>query len=47
MKDVLVSVIMPVYNSEPFLKEAIDSVLAQSAADLELILINDGSTDLS
>lgn len=47
MKDVLVSVVMPVYNSEPFLKEAIDSVLAQSVADLELILINDGSTDRS
>jgi glycosyltransferase involved in cell wall biosynthesis len=47
MKDVLVSVVMPVYNSEPFLKEAIDSVLAQSVRDFELILINDGSTDRS
>ena len=47
MKDVLVSVVMPVYNSEPFLRAAIDGVLAQSAPDLELILINDGSTDRS
>ncbi len=47
MKEVLVSVVMPVYNSEGFLRAAIDSVLAQSASDLELILINDGSTDRS
>ena len=41
----LVSVIMPVYNAEKFLSEAIDSVLAQSYGCWELILIDDGSKD--
>ena len=36
---------MPVYNGEPYLKEALDSVLSQSYTNFELILINDGSTD--
>lgn len=40
-----VSVVMPVYNSEPFLLEAIESVLGQSFRDLELICIDDGSDD--
>jgi glycosyltransferase involved in cell wall biosynthesis len=41
----LVSVIMPVYNSGNFLREAIESILGQTLADLELIAIDDGSTD--
>lgn len=36
---------MPVYNSSPYLREAIDSVLSQTFTDFELILLNDGSTD--
>ncbi|MDB5208034.1 MAG: glycosyltransferase [Flavisolibacter sp.] len=40
-----VSVILPVYNAAPFLKEAIDSILVQTLTDFELLLINDGSTD--
>lgn len=40
-----VSVIMPAYNCSEFIGEAIASVLNQSEADLELIVINDGSTD--
>ncbi len=38
---------MPVYNVEKFLEEAIESVLNQSLQDIQLILINDGSTDES
>lgn len=41
------SVIIPVYNAEVYLKECIDSVLNQSFKDFELLLINDGSTDNS
>lgn len=41
----LVSVVLPAYNAELYLKEAIDSVLAQTFTDFELLLLNDGSTD--
>ena len=41
----LVSVCVPVYNAAPYLRECIDSILAQSFADFELLLADDGSTD--
>ena len=41
----LVSVIMPAYNAEPFIEEAISSVLSQTTSDWELIVIDDGSSD--
>ncbi len=41
------SVVMPVYNVERYLQQAVDSVLSQSFRDLELILVDDGSTDSS
>ncbi len=41
----LVSIIMPVYNGERFIGEALDSILMQSYKNFELIVINDGSTD--
>ncbi|GAA4456201.1 hypothetical protein GCM10023189_25040 [Nibrella saemangeumensis] len=41
----LVSVIMPVYNGERYLAQSIESVLSQSYTNLELIIVNNGSTD--
>jgi len=43
----LVSVIIPIYNTEIFLKECLDSVLQQTFTNWEAILVNDGSTDNS
>ena len=42
-----ISVIVPVYNTERYLNTCIESILRQTRADLELILIDDGSTDRS
>ena len=42
-----ISVVMPVYNSSLFLKDSINSILAQSFPNFEFIIINDGSTDNS
>ena len=41
----LISVVMPCYNSAPYLAEAVDSALRQSYGNVELILVDDGSTD--
>lgn len=43
----LVSVIVPIYNTERFLRQALDSICNQSYKNLEIILIDDGSTDSS
>lgn len=43
----LVSVIVPVYNSEKYIRRCIESIINQSYKNIELILINDGSTDNS
>lgn len=42
-----VTVLMPVYNAEKYLKEAIDSILNQTFKDFEFLIINDGSIDKS
>ena len=42
-----ISVIVPVYKAEVFLKDCIDSILSQSFSDFEIILVNDGSPDNS
>ena len=47
MKQVAVTVLMPVYNGEAFLREAIESILHQTFTDFEFLIINDGSTDRS
>jgi glycosyltransferase involved in cell wall biosynthesis len=41
----MISVLMPVYNEEKYLSEAIDSILNQTYTDFEFIILNDGSTD--
>ena len=44
---VKISVIIPVYNVEKYLKECLDSVINQTLKDIEIICVNDGSTDNS
>lgn len=43
----LISVIVPIYNVAPYLKECLDSLLSQTHTHLEIIMVNDGSTDES
>ncbi len=47
MKDALVSVIIPIYNVEKYLAESLERVINQTYKNLEIILLNDGSTDNS
>ena len=43
----MISVIVPVYNTEKYLDRCIESILSSTYTDFELLLINDGSTDQS
>lgn len=45
--DILLSVIVPVYNSEKYLQRCLDSIIQQKYEELEIILVDDGSTDVS
>lgn len=46
-EDELISVIVPVYNVEPYLRRCLDSIIGQTYKNIEIILVNDGSTDNS
>lgn len=47
MKPVKVSVIIPVYNTELYIRQTILSILGQTLHDIEIIAVDDGSTDNS
>lgn len=47
MKNELISVIVPIYNTSKYLSKCIDSIINQTYKNLEIILVNDGSTDNS
>ena len=43
--DDLISVIVPIYNVEPYLRKCVDSIIHQTYRNLEIILVDDGSPD--
>ena len=45
MKQPLITVVIPVYNIEPYIKECLDSISAQTYENLEILLVDDGSPD--
>lgn len=47
MKNIQISIIIPLFNSQSFIKESITSILRQSFTDFEILVIDDGSTDFS
>ena len=44
---VKVSVVVPIYNVERYLRQCLDSIVTQTLRDIEIICVNDGSTDSS
>lgn len=47
MNEVKVSIIIPVYNGEIYLKRCLESIINQTLKEIEIIVVNDGSTDKS
>ena len=47
MNSVKISIIVPIYNAEKYLKQCVDSLVNQTYTNLEIILVNDGSKDSS
>jgi glycosyltransferase involved in cell wall biosynthesis len=45
ISSILVSVVIPAYNAAPYIKETLDSILQQSHSFIEIIIVDDGSTD--
>ena len=41
----MVTILVPVYNTAPYLRECVDSITGQTYTDLQIVLINDGSND--
>ena len=47
MEEIKVSVIIPVYNVEKYIKQCLESVINQTLKDIEIIVVNDGTKDNS
>lgn len=47
MKNYRISVVIPIYNGEKYLRECVDSILAQTFKDIEIVMVDDGSKDSS
>ena len=47
MKRSKISIIVPVYNTEKYIRSCLDSLINQTIEDIEIVVVNDGSTDSS
>ena len=47
MNNELISIIVPIYNTEKYLRQCLDSIINQTYTNFEVLLVNDGSTDSS